>query len=95
MGTGIMAGICTSHTQLKKSGISHTHTHTQSMRGFSVKTGTGSDNTHGDGFICHLYKYRDYIKIVMILTFEEKIVVRTKTNFYDKIKNYKINILFI
>jgi len=42
-------------TQLKKSGIAHTHTHTQSMRGFPVKTGTGSGNTHGDGFICHLY----------------------------------------
>jgi len=41
------------HTQLKKSGIPHTHT--QSMRGFPVKTGTGSGNTHGDGFICHLY----------------------------------------
>jgi len=39
---------------LKKSGIPHTHTHTQSMRGFPVKTGTGSDNTHGDGFVCHL-----------------------------------------
>ena len=43
------------HTQLKKSGIPHTHTHTQSMRGFPVKTGTGSGNTHGDEFICHLY----------------------------------------
>jgi len=42
------------HTQLKKSGIPHTHTHTHSMQGFSVKTGTGSDNTHEDGFICHL-----------------------------------------
>lgn len=41
-----------SHTQLKKSGIPHTHT--QSMWGFPVKTGTSSDNTHGDGFICHL-----------------------------------------
>ena len=41
------------HTQLKKSGIPHTHT--QSMREFPVKTGTGSGNTHGDGFICHLY----------------------------------------
>jgi len=40
------------HTQLKKSGIPHTHT--QSMRGFPVKTGTGSDNTHMDGFIYHL-----------------------------------------
>ena len=46
------------HTQLKKSGISHTHTHTQSMRGFPIKTGTGSDNTHGDGCICHLYPQR-------------------------------------
>jgi len=38
-----MAGICTSHTQphtqLKKSGISHTHIHTQSMRGFLSKRG--------------------------------------------------------
>ena len=31
------------------------HTHSQSMRGFPVKTGTSSDNTHGSGFICHLY----------------------------------------
>jgi len=58
-GTGIMAGIysspSTSSYPIKKSGIPHTHTHTQSMRGFSVKTGTGSDNTHMDGFICHLY----------------------------------------
>jgi len=35
------------HTQLKKSGIPRTHTHTQSMRGFPVKTGTNSGNTHG------------------------------------------------
>jgi len=42
------------HTQLKKSEISHTHTQTQSMRGFSVKTGTSSNNTHGDRFICNL-----------------------------------------
>jgi len=48
------------HTQLKKSGIPHTHTHTQSMRGFTVKTGTGSDNTHGDGFICHLYSQHNH-----------------------------------
>jgi len=27
------------------------------MRGFPVKTGTGSGNTHGDGFICHLYTF--------------------------------------
>jgi len=43
------------HTQLKKSEIPHTHIHTQSMRGFPVKTGTGSGNTHGDEFIFHLY----------------------------------------
>jgi len=46
-GTNIIAGIYTSHP--------HTHTHTQSMRGFPVKTGTSSDNTHRDRFICHLY----------------------------------------
>jgi len=60
-GTGIMAGICTSHThhhtQLKKSGIPHIHTHTQLIRGFPVKTGTDSGNTHGDEFICHLYMW--------------------------------------
>jgi len=38
---------------LKISGI--THTHTQSKRGFPVKTGTGSGDTYGHGFICHLY----------------------------------------
>jgi len=43
------------HTQLKKSGISHIHIHTRSMQGFPVKTGTGSDNTHEDEFICHPY----------------------------------------
>jgi len=50
-GTGIMTGYIHphSHTQLKKSEILHTHTHTQSMRKFSVKTGTGLDNTHGTG----------------------------------------------
>jgi len=41
-----MAGICTSHTQLKESVIPHTHIHTQSMR-IPVKTGTSSGNTHG------------------------------------------------
>jgi len=41
------------HIQLKKLGISHTHT--QSIREFPVKTETDSDNTHGDGFIWHLY----------------------------------------
>jgi len=52
-GTGIMVGICTSHThphtQLKKSGIPHTHTHTSqcgdspSKRGRvrAIPTGTG------------------------------------------------------
>jgi len=48
--------ICTSpshpHTQLKKFGISHTHT--QSMRSFSIKTDMGSDNTHEGWVIFHL-----------------------------------------
>jgi len=35
------------HTQLKKSGILHTHT--QSMRGFPVKPRTDSGNTYGTG----------------------------------------------
>ena len=56
--TGIMVGICTSPYPsphpIEKVGIPHTHTHTQSMRGFPVKMGTGSDNTHGNRFICHL-----------------------------------------
>jgi len=56
MGTSIMARICTSTYPIEKVGIphTHTHTHTQSMRGFPIKLGTGSGNTHGDGFICHL-----------------------------------------
>jgi len=45
-----MTGICTSPYPIEKIGISYTHT--QSMREFSVKTGTGSGNTHEDGFIC-------------------------------------------
>jgi len=42
-----MGGYVHPHTQLKKSGIPYTHTHTQSMRGFPVKTGANSGNTHG------------------------------------------------
>ena len=53
-GTGIMAGIYSSPSPspypIEKIGDSLY----QSMRGFPVKTGTGSDNTHGDKFICHL-----------------------------------------
>jgi len=45
MGTGTRE-ICTSPYPIEKSGISHTHTHIQSMRGFSAKMGTNSDNTH-------------------------------------------------
>jgi len=52
------------YTQLKKSGIPHTHTHTQSMWGFPVKTWTGSGNTHGDGFICHLYVPRVKVNVL-------------------------------
>ena len=55
------------HTQLKKSEIPHTHT--QSMRGFSVKTGTGSGNTHGNGFICHLYLYFCQRSVLSIMRF--------------------------
>jgi len=40
-----MAGICTSSYPIKKVGTFHTHT--QSMRRFSIKTGTGLGNTHG------------------------------------------------
>jgi len=36
------------HTQLKKSRIPHTQTHTQSMRGFPVKLRMSLDNTHGN-----------------------------------------------
>jgi len=60
MGIGTGTGrICTSpypfSYSIEKSRIPHIHTHTQSMREFPVKTGTSSRNTHGDGFICHLY----------------------------------------
>ena len=51
-GTSIMAGIYTSPSPspypIKKI------EDFPSMRGFPVKTGTGSGNTHEDGFICHL-----------------------------------------
>ena len=43
------------HIQLKKSRIPHPRIHTQSMRGFSIKTETGSDNIYEDVFISHLY----------------------------------------
>jgi len=57
------------HTQLKKSGIPHIHTHIQSMRRFPVKTGTDSDNTHGNRFICHLYIYiaYNYLKLIKLI----------------------------
>jgi len=62
-----MAGICISPSPspypIEEIRDSHTHTHTQSMQGFPVKTGTGSDNTHVDGFICHLY--REYISKIL------------------------------
>ena len=62
-GTCIMTGICTSPypSPYPTEKVGDSHTHTQSMRGFPVKTGTGSDNTYGDGFICHLYN--SYIKL--------------------------------
>jgi len=54
VGTSIMTSmrrgrVCTSRTQLKKSVIFHTHMHIQSMRRFSNKTETDSNNTHEDG----------------------------------------------
>ena len=58
-GTGIMAGICTSPYPspypTEKVGDSPYPYPYPVNAGFPVKTGTGSDNTHGDGFICHLY----------------------------------------
>ena len=57
-GTGIMAGICTSPYPspypTEKVGDSPYPYPYPVNEGFPVKTGTGSDNTHGDGFICHL-----------------------------------------
>ena len=59
--TGIIVEICTStylsHTQLKKLGIPHTHTHTQLMQKFSIKTRTDSDNTHEDEFFYHIQDF--------------------------------------
>ena len=56
VGMGIMVEICTSTYPspypIEKVGP---HTHTWSMRGFPVKTRTGSGNTHENEFICHLY----------------------------------------
>ena len=54
----------------------YTHTHTQSMRGFPVKTGTGSGNTHGDGFICHLYICHK--KKLKCNQFNKKIVIKLR-----------------
>jgi len=51
------------HTQSKKSEILHTHTLTQSVRRFPVKTETGSDNTHDDEFICHLYLHHVHMRV--------------------------------
>jgi len=55
-GTSIMTGYVHPHTyphtQLKKSEILCTYT--QSIRRFPVKTGTSSDNTHKDKFICQI-----------------------------------------
>ena len=52
-----MAGICTSPYSflypIKKVGDSHIHILSQCGDSI-VKTKTGSENTHEDGFICHL-----------------------------------------
>ena len=81
------------HTQLKKSSIPHTHTHTQSMRGFPIKTGTGSGNTHGDGFICHLYSRTQNLVFcrpcltffVFFVVFQNKLWWRLQTLFFFQI----------
>ena len=52
-GTSIMAGICTSPYPTEKVGDSPYPYPVNAE--IPVKTGTGSDNTHKNGFICHLY----------------------------------------
>jgi len=59
MGTGIMAGICTSpypsSYPIEKVGdFSYPYPYPVNV-GFSVKTETNWDNTHEGGFIYHLY----------------------------------------
>ena len=52
VGTGIMDPIIIPYPiEVRDSPYSYP---TQSMREFSVKMRTDSDNTHGGGFICHL-----------------------------------------
>jgi len=45
------------HIQLKKSGISHTHIHTQSMQGFFGQNRDEFGQFARDRFICRLYSY--------------------------------------
>jgi len=52
-----MAGICTSSYPIEKvrdSPYPYSYQYQVNVE-IPVKTGTGSDNTHGGGFICHLY----------------------------------------
>ena len=53
-GTGIMTGICTSPYPTEKVGNFPYPYPYPVNGGFSVKTETGSNNTHRDEFICHI-----------------------------------------
>jgi len=57
VGTGIMAGICTSSSPSpypieKVEDFLYPYPDNTEI---PVKTGTSSGNTHGNGFICHFY----------------------------------------
>ena len=54
VGTGIMAGICTSSYPTEKVGDSPYPYSYLVNAGIPRQNGTGSDNIHGDEFICHL-----------------------------------------
>jgi len=67
-GTSIMAGICISPSSssypIEKIGDSPYPYPVNA--GIPVKTETGSDNTHRDGFICHLCPERHMAKLFKI-----------------------------
>jgi len=53
-GTGIVAGICTSPSSYPIEKVRDSPYPYPVNAGISLKTETGSGNTHRDGFICHL-----------------------------------------
>ena len=76
-GTGIMTGICTSPYPspypTEKVGDSPYPYPYPVNAGIPRQNGTGSGNTHGDGFICHLYRhpptvYANYLFILFFLS---------------------------